>query len=68
MPPATFCCQRTGARRPGIPTRTLAWGREHDTRLVSTTGELTDTKVAAYVAKCATTAAECTGILDRRNG
>jgi hypothetical protein len=51
---------------PGVPARTLAWGREHDTRPVTTSGELTDTKVAAYVAKYATKAAECTGTLDRR--
>jgi hypothetical protein len=51
---------------PGLPARTLAWGREHDTRPITTTGELTDTRVAAYVAKYATKAAECTGSLDRR--
>jgi len=51
---------------PGLPARTLAWGREIDTRPVTTTGELTDSKVAAYVAKYATKAAECTGTLDRR--
>ena len=51
---------------PGLPARTLAWGREHDTRPITTTGELTDTRVAAYVAKYATKAAECTGTLDRR--
>ena len=51
---------------PGLPGRILAWGREHDIRPVSTTGDLTDTKVAAYVAKYATKAAECTGTLDRR--
>ena len=51
---------------PGIPARTLAWGRELDTRLIATSGELTDSKVAAYVAKYATKAAECTGTLDRR--
>ena len=50
----------------GLPARTLAWGREHDIRPVTTTGELTDSKVAAYVAKYATKAAECTGTLDRR--
>jgi hypothetical protein len=44
----------------------LAWGRERDTRPVTTTGDLTDAKVAAYVAKYATKAAECTGTLDRR--
>jgi len=51
---------------PGLPARTLTWGRELDTRAVTTTGELTDSKVAAYVAKYATKAAECTGTLDRR--
>jgi acetylornithine deacetylase/succinyl-diaminopimelate desuccinylase-like protein len=51
---------------PEVPARTLAWGREHDTRPITTTGELTDTKVAGYVAKYATKAAECTGTLDRR--
>src|SRR5262245_12152415 len=51
---------------PGLPARTLAWGREHDTRPITTAGELTDTRVAAYVAKYATKAAECTGTLDRR--
>ena len=51
---------------PGLPARTLAWGRELDTRPVTTSGELTDGKVAAYVAKYATKAAECTGTLDRR--
>jgi hypothetical protein len=51
---------------PGLPGRTLAWGREHDTRPITETGDLTDTKVAAYVAKYATKAAECTGTLDRR--
>ena len=44
---------------PGLPARTLAWGRERDTRPITTTGELTDTKVAGYVAKYATKAAEC---------
>ena len=51
---------------PGFPARALAWGRELDTRPVRTTGELTDSKVAAYVAKYATKAAECTGTLDHR--
>jgi hypothetical protein len=50
----------------GMPARTLAWGRELDTRPVTTTGDPTDSKVAAYVAKYATKAAECTGTLDRR--
>ena len=51
---------------PGLSARTLAWGRELDTRPIATTGELTDSKVAAYVAKYATKAAECTGTLDCR--
>jgi hypothetical protein len=51
---------------PGLPARTLRWGREHDTRPITAAGELTDTRVAAYVAKYATKAAECTGTLDRR--
>ncbi len=51
---------------PGLSARTLALGRELDTRPVASTGELTDTKVAAYVAKYATKAAECTGTLDHR--
>src|SRR5215471_9194257 len=50
----------------GLPSRTVAWGRELHTRPVTTTGELTDSKVAAYVAKYATKTAECTGTLDRR--
>jgi hypothetical protein len=51
---------------PGLPARTLARGRELDTRPIAATGELTDGKVAAHVAKYATKAAECTGTLDRR--
>jgi hypothetical protein len=51
---------------PDLSARTLAWGRELDTRPITTTGELTEGKVAAYVAKYATKAAECTGTLDRR--
>jgi hypothetical protein len=51
---------------PGLPARTVHFGREHDTRPVATTGDLTDTRVAGYVAKYATKAAECTGTLDRR--
>jgi hypothetical protein len=44
----------------------LAWGRQLDTRPITTIGDLTDSKVAAYVAKYATKAAEATGTLDRR--
>jgi hypothetical protein len=51
---------------PGLTARTLAWGRELDIVPITTTGELTETRVAAYVAKYATKAAECTGTLDRR--
>lgn len=51
---------------PGVRPLTLTWGGQIDTRLVTSTGELTDTKVAGYVAKYATKAAECTGTLDRR--
>ncbi|HEY6276523.1 MAG TPA: replication initiator [Streptosporangiaceae bacterium] len=51
---------------PGLTARTLAWGRELDIRPITTTGELTETRVAAYVAKYATKAAECTDTLDRR--
>jgi hypothetical protein len=50
----------------GLPARTLAWGREYDIRPITTAGDVTDTKVAAYVAKYATKAAECTGTIDRR--
>jgi excisionase family DNA binding protein len=45
----------------GMRARTMAWGRELDTRPITTTGELTESRVAAYVAKYATKAAECTG-------
>ena len=51
---------------PGLPARTLAWGRQLDIRPVTAHGDVTDTKVAGYVAKYATKAAECTGTLDRR--
>ena len=51
---------------PGLTARTMRFGREHDIRPVATTGDLTDTRVAFYVAKYATKAAECTGTLDRR--
>jgi hypothetical protein len=54
----------TRCPRPACPH--LAWGREVDTRPITATGKLTDRKVAAYVAKYATKAAECTGTLDRR--
>ncbi len=50
----------------GLPARILAWGTQHDTRPITSTGELTERNVAAYVAKYATKAAECTGTLDRR--
>jgi hypothetical protein len=53
-------------KAPGLPATTLAWGRKYDTRPITATGELNDGKVAAYVAKYATKAAECTGTLDQR--
>ena len=49
-----------------VPSRSHTWGGQLDIRPVTPTGELTDTKVAGYVAKYATKAAECTGTLDRR--
>ena len=49
-----------------LPARVLTWGRQLDIRPITTNGDVTDTKVAAYVAKYATKAAECTGTLDRR--
>jgi hypothetical protein len=63
---ATAAVRLDNPAAPGLPARTLAWGRQLDTRPITTTGELTDGKVAAYVAKYATKAAECTGTLDRR--
>jgi Replication initiator protein, pSAM2 len=51
---------------PGIPARTVRFGRQHDIRPITSTGDVTDSRVAAYVAKYATKAAECTGTLDRR--
>ncbi|MBW8487250.1 replication initiator [Actinomadura parmotrematis] len=51
---------------PGVPARSFAWGRQLDIRPITTTGHLTDTAVAGYIAKYATKAAECVGTLDRR--
>ena len=50
----------------GVPAMTHAWGSQIDVRPITTTGELTDTAVAGYIAKYATKAAECVGTLDRR--
>ncbi|MEU4823976.1 replication initiator [Actinomadura sp. NPDC023710] len=50
----------------GVPALTHAWGSQVDVRPITTTGELTDTAVAGYIAKYATKAAECVGTLDRR--
>ena len=44
----------------------MQWGRQLDIRSITAHGDVTDTKVAGYVAKYATKAAECTGTLDRR--
>jgi len=41
-------------------------GRQLDIRAVTASGDVTDTKVAGYVAKYATKTAECTGTLDCR--
>src|SRR5260370_404572 len=49
-----------------LPARTLVWGREHDTRPIAATGNLSDNNVAGYIAKYATKAPECTGTLHRR--
>jgi hypothetical protein len=51
---------------PTVFARTLAWGTEVDTRPITGAGNLSHSRVAAYVAKYATKAAECTGTLDRR--
>ncbi|GAA4378074.1 replication initiator protein RepSA [Actinomadura verrucosospora] len=50
----------------GVPALTHSWGSQIDVRPITTTGELTDTAVAGYIAKYATKAAECVGTLDRR--
>ena len=63
---ATRAVSVTTPAAPGLPARTLAWGRQLDIRPVTARGDVTDTKVAGYVAKYATKAAECTGTLDRR--
>ena len=51
---------------PGLSARTLAWGRELDIRTDHHGRGIDRIQVAAYVAKYATKAAECTGTLDRR--
>ncbi|MFD7403271.1 replication initiator protein RepSA [Streptomyces sp. NPDC059866] len=53
------------------PARVFRWGRQLDIRPVKAFGDrsdITEQKVAAYVAKYATKAAENTGTLDRRIG
>ncbi|WP_316748231.1 replication initiator protein RepSA [Streptomyces herbicida] len=55
----------------GQPTRTFRWGKQLDVRPVKAFGDrsdITEQKVASYVAKYATKAAENTGTLDRRIG
>ncbi|MFF4242300.1 replication initiator [Actinomadura geliboluensis] len=49
-----------------VPALTHEWGSQIDVRSITTSGELTDTAVAGYIAKYATKAAECVGTLDRR--
>jgi hypothetical protein len=63
---ATRAVSVTTPAAPGLPARALTWRRQLDIRPVTANGDVTDTKVAAYVAKYATKAAECTGTLDRR--
>ena len=53
------------------PTRSLRWGKQLDIRPIRAFGagtDITEQKVAAYVAKYATKAAETTGTVDRRVG
>ncbi|WP_055481269.1 replication initiator [Sphaerimonospora mesophila] len=57
----------------GQPSRLLVWGEQVDVRLIEPgdldhgdDGQLTEQKVASYVAKYATKAAETAGTLDRR--
>lgn len=54
----------------GQPTRRLCWGEQLDIRPIDTgdldDGELTETKVAGYIAKYAVKAAEAAGTVDRR--
>ncbi|MBC9716858.1 replication initiation protein [Streptomyces sp. TRM66268-LWL] len=52
------------------PTRVLRWGIKDDVRPIKAFGtdDVSEGKVAAYVAKYATKAAETTGTLDRRIG
>ncbi|MEV5824816.1 replication initiator [Spirillospora sp. NPDC052242] len=50
----------------GVPAMTHVWGSQIDVRPITTSGDLTDTAVAGYIAKYATKAAECVGTLDRR--
>ncbi|MFI0486787.1 replication initiator [Actinomadura sp. 9N215] len=49
-----------------VPAKEHVWGAQIDVRPITTTGDLTDTAVAGYIAKYATKAAECVGTLDRR--
>lgn len=52
-----------------VPARVLRWGAQVDVRPIGTDGqELSESAVAAYVAKYATKAAESTGTVDRRIG
>ncbi|MFI0450721.1 replication initiator [Actinomadura sp. 6N118] len=56
----------TSPAAPGMPARVLAWGAQVDVRAITTSGDLTETAVAGYIAKYATKATECLGTLDRR--
>ncbi|WP_406399792.1 replication initiation protein [Streptomyces sp. NBC_00879] len=52
------------------PSRSLSWGRKLDIQSITAfdSDDITEQKVAAYIAKYATKAAETTGTLDRRVG
>ncbi|GAA2614384.1 replication initiator [Actinomadura fulvescens] len=56
----------TSPGAPDAPARALDWGAQVDVRAITTSGDLTETAVAGYIAKYATKATECLGTLDRR--
>ncbi|WP_405557877.1 replication initiator protein RepSA [Streptomyces canus] len=70
VPPARY---QPDPKQPAItqPARTLRWGVKLDVQPIKAFGDgedITEQKVAAYVAKYATKAAETTGTVDRRIG
>ncbi|MBO3748787.1 replication initiation protein [Streptosporangiaceae bacterium NEAU-GS5] len=48
-----------------LPSRQLRWGQQIDIQPITADGDLSESAVAAYVAKYATKAAESVGVLDR---